>query len=154
MTHDWKIAIQETVGKDRQITLPAPVRAAVEGKNLLEQPSVFWNYEQNAHFAVLSQNQLTKDNYLGAGYTRIYRPNDSSERRKIRPPKELDEVLPGHFAEGTDAFYLAYDEMIDGDNRAVYLLTIPQVLTLLPDAAAADGVRDAVLQTRAYQVTC
>jgi hypothetical protein len=147
MSHEWEIAIQETVGKDRQITLPASVRKAVEGENLAKQPSVFWNYEQNAHFVVLSQNQLTKDNYLGAGYTRVYRPNESSERRKIRPPKELNQVLPGTFIEGTPVFYLAYREMTESENATVYLLTGEQLRSLLPqtETAGQDGLTDAVL---------
>lgn len=156
-TRTWKHAIQETVQANRYVPIPPEVRAAVEVDHELDGPSVFWNYDSNANYVVLSKRSLREPGYVDVGRYKVYGEDDPDTQVRIRPPDRIDEVVRSNFTEGSRVMYLAYEEMIEGDNATVYLLSAGQLLELLPDGTdirtAADGgtdLRETVLQTPGF----
>ncbi len=118
---------------------------------------MFWNYERGANYVVLSEHPLRKPEYVDVGRTSVYdvEPGDGTGGR-VRLPADIDGVVRSNFLEGQRVYYLAYDEMEDGDNGTLYLLTAAQFRRLLPggvQAPAADGeesLREAVLDLPAF----
>ena len=143
---------------DRYVPLPAPVRSVVGVDHPVDGPSVFWNYERNAGYVVLSEQALRESNYVDVGRYSIYdvEPGDGADGR-IRPPADLDAVVRSNFVTGQQVFYLAYEAMEAGDNGTVFLLTASQFRQLLPtgvqdpaDGANGRPLRDAVLDLPAF----
>jgi hypothetical protein len=159
MDRDWEYAVQETVGSDRYVPLPDPVRESVERDHPLDGPSVVWNYERNSNYVVLSSAPLSEPSYVDVGRYKVYGADDASQAR-VRPPDRLTEVLPATFARGDRVMYLAYEAMVDDENPTAYLLSTGQLLDLLPDGTAAgavgdggDDVRRAILRSPGFLPT-
>lgn len=156
MTRNWQYAVQETVQSNRYVPLPGAVRDHVEVDHELDGPSVFWNYERNANYVVLSARSLQEPSYVDVGRYSVYGADGDGQAR-IRPPDRLDEVLASNFTEGSRVMYLAYEEMTEGENPMVYLLTTGQLLELLPrdageraTADGGDGIREAILRSPGF----
>lgn len=152
MNRNWRYAVQETVQANRYVPLPDPVRDVVETDHPLDGPSVFWNYERNSNYVVLSEQGLNRPSYVDVGRYKVYGADGEGQVR-VRPPDRLAEVLASNFAEGSRVMYLAYDEMVEGDNGTAYLLSSGQLLDLLPTGAAesvagdgGDDLRTAILR--------
>lgn len=147
MPRNWKHAKQEQVQTNGYIPLPAAIREIVETDHPLDGPSVYWNYEQNSHYVVLSEQALQRPNYVDVGRYKIYDAESESRQVRIRPPDRLSEVVRSHFTEGNRVAFLAYEAMAENDNGMVYLLSSGQLLSLLPEsddsAAAATDTADA-----------
>jgi len=141
MDRDWEYALQETVGSGRYVPVPEAVRESVERDHPLDGPSVFWNYERNSGYVVLSAESLAESSYVGVGRYKVYGADGGGQTR-IRPPDRLVEALPVEFREGDRVMYLAYGEMVADDNPTAYLLSTGQVLDLLPDGTATSAVGD------------
>jgi len=151
---EWRFAIQETVGQNRYIPLPGPVRAAVAEEHPLDGECVYWNYEDHSKFAVLSRRPLTGSSYVDVGRYKVYDTDADGDEARIRPPDALETVVRSGFLPEGRVTYLAHDGML-GEAPAVYLLTEPQLLRLLPDAtgpdaAAADEIAAALLRTPGF----
>jgi hypothetical protein len=156
MNRNWRHAAQETVQANRYVPLPDQVRSVVAVDHPLDGPSVFWNYDEHSTYVVLSQRGLRRQNYVDVGRYKVYGDGEDGQVR-IRPPDRLTEVLASNFQEGSRVMYLAYDEMVEGDNSAVYLLSTGQLLDLLPSGAsesvAGDGgtdLREAILRNPGF----
>lgn len=156
MNRNWRHAVQETVQANRYVPLPDEVREVVTVDHPLEGPSVFWNYEQNSNYVVLSERGLNRPSYVDVGRYKLY-GTDGDGQVRIRPPDRLTEVLASSFHEGSRVMYLAYDEMVEGNNPAVYMLSTGQLLDLLPSGAdegvAVDGgtdLREAILHNPGF----
>lgn len=156
MPRNWQHAVQETVQSNRYVALPEPVREHVEVDHALDGPSVFWNYEHNVNYVVLSARSLQQPSYVDVGRYTVYGADDDGQAR-VRPPERLNDVLASKFTEGSRVMYLAFEEMTEGDNPMVYLLTTGQLLDLLPrevgERAAADGgdgIREAILRSPGF----
>jgi len=152
MNRNWRHAVQETVQANRYVPLPEEVRSVVGVDHPLDGPSVYWNYERNSNYVVLSERGLNRPSYVDVGRYKVYGADGEGQVR-IRPPDRLAEVLASNFAEGSRVMYLAYDEMVEDDNAAVYLLSTGQLLDLLPDGASesvagdgGDDLRQAILR--------
>lgn len=135
MEQAWRIFIQEEVLSDGKIPLPSDVRTVVERDHELYGPTIYWNYERNAKYVVLSREPLRKSNYVDVDRYKIH------DDGRIHVPNKLNEVVRSHFLEGTRVNFMAYDEMIESDNPTVFLLSNPQFRSLLPNAAQ-DAVCD------------
>lgn len=152
MNRNWRHAVQETVQANRYVPLPERIRAVVVVDHPLMGESVFWNYERNSNYVVLSEQGLNKPSYVDVGRYKVYGADGDGQLR-IRPPDRLTEVLTSNFLTGNRVMYLAYEEMVAGENAAVYLLSTGQLLDLLPATAGEAGIgdggddlRDAVLR--------
>ncbi len=159
MVPNWQHAIQATVQANRYVPLPPEVRAVVEVDHPLDGSSVFWNYDRNANYVVLSERSLHGPEYVDVGRFKVYGA-DAEGQARIRPPDRLNEVLRSNFVEGSRVMYLAYEAMTDGDNGSVYLLTTAQLLDLLPESATGpaaadggDGLREAIFRTPGFLPT-
>jgi len=160
----WTHVVQETVQANRYVPLPADIETVVGTDHPLDGPSVFWNYERNSNYVVLSQRALGEPNYVDVGRYSIYDREDdggaddardgdtASDRGRIRPPDALNEVVRSRFVPGQRVAYLAYEEMVAGENGTAYLLTADQLLDLLPEdidgdrrAEESGGFVDAIL---------
>lgn len=149
---EWTFAIQETVGQNRYVPLPAEVRTVVTREHPLDGECVHWNYERHSNFAVLSRESLSKPNYVDVGRYKVY--DGDEERARIRPPDALDEVVRSGFLPEGRVTYIAHEEAL-GENPAVYLLSAGQLLGLLPDStdgerASADDIASALLRTPGF----
>ena len=149
---EWRFAIQATVGQNRYVPLPEPVRAAVANDHPLDGECVHWNYERNSNFAVLSRRPLLEPTYVGVGRYKLYDTGTDGEAR-VRPPDALDAVVRSGFLPDGRVTYLAHEGML-GDDPAVYLLSEGQLLRLLPEAggadASADDIAAALLRTPGF----
>jgi hypothetical protein len=134
MGRNWTLAVQETVGANRYVPLPPAVREAVAFDHPLDGESVHWNYERHSDYAVLSRRALEAPEYVDVGRYKVYDGGENRQRR-VRPPERLDDVVRSNFEPESRVVYLAYDEMVDGENPSVYLLSTAQLLALLPDEA-------------------
>ena len=151
---EWRFAIQETVGQNRYVPLPSPVRAAVAEEHPLDGECVYWNYEDHSKFAVVSRRPLTESSYVDVGRYKVYDTDADGDEARIRPPDGLETVVRSGFLPDGRVTYLAHDGML-GEAPAVYLLTEPQLLRLLPDsagpdAAAPDYIAAALLRTPGF----
>ena len=140
MSFEWTTCEQVTVQSNRYLPFPAKVRDVVGRDHPIKGPSVFWNYEQNAGFAVLSKESLQKPTYVDVARSKIYdvKAGEPGQGR-LRPPTELDGVLRSKFTEGSQFYYLAYDSMEESDNPTTYLLSHDQFTSLLPT-----GMQDSI----------
>ena len=149
MSRDWTLAAQETVGANRYVPLPPEVRAVVAFDHPLDGPSAHWNYERHSNYVVLSRRALSAPEYVDVGRYKVYDGGENRQRR-VRPPERLDEVVRSNFEPGSRVVYLAYEEMTEAENPAVYLLSTAQLLSLLPDEAGptpgADAMTEALLR--------
>jgi len=139
MARNWKHVLQEQVQTNGYIPLPAEIRNIVETDHPLDGPSVYWNYEQNSHYVVLSEQALQRPNYVDVGRYKIYDAEAESRQVRVRPPDRLNDVVRSHFTEGNRVAYLVYEEMADNDNGMVYLLSSGQLLSLLPESEGSDA---------------
>ncbi len=150
---EWRFAIQETVGQNRYVPLPGPVRKAVAEVHPLDGECVYWNYESHSNFAVLSRRPLSESSYVDVGRYTVYDTEVDGDDARIRPPDALETVVRSGFLPDGRVTYLAHDGML-GDEPAVYLLTEPQLLRLLPDTAggdaSADDIASALLRTPGF----
>lgn len=156
---EWRFAIQETVGQNRYIPLPGPVRDAVAKAHPLDGECVYWNYESHSKFAVLSRAPLSGESYVDVGRYKVYDTEADGDEARIRPPDALETVVRSGFLPDGRVTYLAHDGML-GDAPAVYLLPEPQLLRLLPESTdpdervgddpAADDIAAALLRTPGF----
>lgn len=131
MDREWSTIVSREVGEDRKLRLPGELVDLFDEDGM--DLSVFWNYEKNTQYLVLSTRPLNRENYQPVTRTKVY---DEGGYKKIRPPSVLSDVILSNFQRGTELFYLAYEAMTDGDGtQSVFLLTRSQVLQLLPDEA-------------------
>jgi hypothetical protein len=153
MSRTWEHALQETVQKNRYVSLPAPIRSVVGAEHPLDGPSVYWHYDRNSNYVVLADHVLSEPAYVDVGRFKIYGAADADSRDRIRPPDGLDRVVRSQFTEDTRVVYLADEEMTA--EGVAYLLSTAQLLDVLPDGSAAaqtvsDGgpkpLQDALLQ--------
>lgn len=151
---EWRFAIQETVGQNRYIPLPGPVRDAVAAEHPLDGECVYWNYESHSNFAVLSRRPLSESSYVDVGRYKVYDTEAEGKDARIRPPDALETVIRSGFLPHGRVTYLAHDGML-GEEPAVYLLSETQLLRLLPDATgtdepSADDIASALLRTPGF----
>lgn len=151
---EWRFAIQETVGQNRYIPLPAAVRDAVASEHPLDGECVYWNYESHSNFAVLSRRPLSESSYVDVGRYKVYDTGADGGEARIRPPDALGTVVRSGFLPEGRVTYLAHDGML-GEEPAAYLLSEAQLLRLLPDAtgssaASADDIAAALLRTPGF----
>lgn len=143
MSTEWEEIASRTVRDNRKIRTPDWLVElfAVEGMD----DSVFWNYEKNSKYIILSDRPLSKSQYQPVTRTLIY---NEGGYRKIRPPGDFSEVLLSKFFEGNELFYLLHRDMRGGDGPAsVYLLTRREVLDLLPNGDPDSDLKDKILST-------
>lgn len=149
---NWQYALQVSVGSNGYIPLPPEVRKSVEEEHPLDGPSVFWNYERHSNYVVLSRRSLQGPSYVDVGRYKVY-DAESVGQVRIRPPDALTEVVRSNFGPESRVMFLAYEEMVTGDNPTVYLLSTGQLLDLLPaEVSARPGERltDAILDTPGF----
>lgn len=145
MQHDWTMFYQEEVKSDRKIPLPPEVHTVVGDDHEVHGHSVYWNYERNADYIVLSQYALREPNYGDVTRTKVYGAEHGEETTGyIRIPEGLSDLVRSNYLEGTRVNYMAYREMLAGDNPTVFLLSNAQFQRLLPSGvrASVDGDRE------------
>ena len=144
MSKEWERIASRPVGKNRKIRMPDDMVEwfVVEGKD----DSVFWNYEKNSKYAILSDRPLSDPEYQPLKPSKIY---DEGGYRKVRPPDDFSEVILSKFYKGNELFYLAHEEMVSEDGRtSVYLLTQREVREILPQTGDADsGLQSKLMST-------
>jgi len=134
----WAFLIQEQVKKDNRINLPTVVKETVGVDHMLDGPSIFWSIENDNRFIVLSQAPLEKEAYTNVGIYKIFAIDTLDEEGAIiRPPNDISEAWAADPQPGERVFYLAHERMRRGQTPSVYLLSESQVLSLLPNRAAA-----------------
>lgn len=143
MGHEWTVFLQEQVQTRRYVPFPAAAREVVGVDHEVHGPSVYWNYERNANYVVLSNYALRDPSYVDVGRYKIYDVEaDDGAGGRIRVPEGLDAVVRSNFLEGTRVVYLAHREMVESDDPTLYLLSNAQFRNLLPRQVretAADG---------------
>lgn len=143
MSTEWEEIASRTVRDNRKVRTPDwfVELFAVEGM----EDSVFWNYEKNSKYIILSDRPLAKSQYQPVARTSIY---NEGGYRKIRPPGDFSEVLLSKFFEGNELFYLFHRDMRGRDcPTSVYLLTRREVMDLLPGGDPNSDLRDEILST-------
>lgn len=147
MSHEWSLFVQEQVQKENRIPLPEGVQDTVGYDHEVHGPSVYWNYEKNAHYVVLSRYELRANNYQPVDRYKILNPNTDQKRLYI--PQH--EPIKSRFFEKTRVNFMAYDRMIDNDNPTIFMLTNPQFQKLLPadvqDVVSQTGEKDELRQS-------
>ncbi|AZH26688.1 hypothetical protein [Haloplanus aerogenes] len=143
MSTEWEEIASRTIRDNRKVRTPDwfVELFAVDGMD----DSVFWNYEKNSKYIVLSDRPLSKSQYQPVTRTLIY---NEGGYRKIRPPGDFSEVLLSKFFEGNELFYLLHRDMRGEDNpTSVYLLTRREVLDLLPNGNPDSDLKSKILST-------
>ncbi|MFC6720309.1 hypothetical protein [Halobacteriaceae bacterium SHR40] len=117
--------------------MPREVLNSVGYDHEVHGPSIHWNYERNGDYIILSNYPLRESNYVDIERTKIYDIDtiDNGPGR-IRIPGSMDDKVKSHFFEGTRVNYMAYTEMLEQDNPAVFVLSNPQLQQLLPREAS------------------
>jgi len=144
MSSEWKEIAARTVKGDRKVRIPEEFVELFATDGVEE--SVFWNYEKNSKYIILSTRPLSKGQYQPVTRTSIY---DEGGYRKIRPPSNFSKAILSKFFEGNKLFYLLHEDMIDGEgSTSVYLLTRKEVLELLPKDDRGDSdLKSKILST-------
>jgi hypothetical protein len=135
MNKSWERIASRSVGEDRKIRIPDNIVEwfVVEGKD----DSVFWNYERNSKYLILSDRPLSDPEYQPLKPSKIY---NEGGYRKVRPPSHFSKSILSKFYEGNELFYLAHEDMVSDEGRtSVYLLTQAEVREILPQTADADS---------------
>lgn len=142
---EWEEILSREVGKDRKVELPEELVEYFVEDGM--DDSVFWNFEQNARFLVLSKRPLSKDEYQPVKRSKIY---DEKGIRKIRPPDTFSDSMLSKFWDGNELYYLLRDDMME-DDFSLYLLTKTEVLELLPgQAEAGSDLRQRIMSTPGF----
>lgn len=150
MNTKWAIVEPRQVLKNRRIRLPEVVQEVVETIHPEAGPSIYWNYERHSKFVVISNEFLRqqKENYVEAGRTKILFPDEKGLYNKIRPPQDLGTVILSYFVKDEWLYYLAYEDMIEGEVRSVFLLTEDQIKDILPqDYSEGEEIKEYILNT-------
>jgi hypothetical protein len=133
------------VGDDRKVELPEELVGYFVEDGI--DDSVFWNFERNAQFLVLSKRPLAKDEYQPVTRSKIY---DENGVRKIRPPNTFSDSMLSKFWNGNELYYLLHDDMLKED-FSLYLLTKSEVLELLPGQAdGGNNLRQRIMSTPGF----
>ena len=142
---DTELILSREVGDDRKIELPEELVEYFQQKGMYD--SVYWNYEKNAMFLVLSKDPLSKDEYQPVTRSKIY---DENGIRKIRPPADFSDSMLTKFFNGNELFYLLHNEMVK-DQFSLYLLTASEVMKLLPgDTNVDDDLKQRIMSTPGF----
>lgn len=140
MPQNWHTIAASEAKSDYNVPVPETVRESV---GFTVGSMVWWNYEKHARFAVVSDSKFERDNYEPVDFRRVYGPEGYE---KIRPPVKTSEDKPdfpedilSNFSEGTELFFLLYEDMVQNEKKSAFLLTRSQVIKLLPKEAGEDG---------------
>ena len=147
MGTDWEIVESETVQSKRKIALPDTVLKHLMFLNDTGKPSVYWNYDNNSDYLLVSNQEL--ENCNDTVSQNIY---DEDSGLKIRPPKNgLPDIVQVKMRPGVDVFYLAHRDMLSGDVKSVYMLTKDQVKQALPSkTAGTNDLQSKILETPGF----
>lgn len=133
MNHEWTIFHQEEVKADRKIPIPPEVHTVVGLDHEVHDHCIYWNYENIASYLVLSQYPLREANYQEVKRTKVFRADFEEDKKGyIRIPEGLSSVVTSRYTQGTRVNYMAYRQMVEQDNPAVFLLSNAQFQQLLP----------------------
>jgi hypothetical protein len=162
MPTEWTLFIQEEVKANQFIPIPKDVLSKVGYNHDAFGPVIYWNYERNANYIILSNYALRGENYKEIKRTEIYDIEDINEGRgRIKLPNAVDEKLKSYYLEGTRVNFMAYEEMVDGENPSVFLLPNKQMRQLIPaqarnqmpDDSEAAEIRQSLMEIPAFLPT-
>lgn len=159
MPTEWTLCIQEEVKANQSIPIPEEVLSQVGYNHDAHGPVIYWNYERNANYIILSNYALRGENYKEIERTKIYDIDDINEGRgRIKLPQAVDTKLKSHYLEGTRVNYMAYPEMLEEENPSVFLLPNEQMRKLipaeardqLPDDSEIEVIRESLMEIPAF----
>ena len=159
MFTEWTLFIQEEVIVDQTIPIPGEVLSEVGYDHDAYGPVIYWNYERHANYIILSNYALRGENYEEIDRTKVYDIDDiNGGRGRIKLPEATDEKIKTQYLEETRVNYLAYEEMLEGENPSVFLLpneqirklVPPQVRDQLPDDSDTVEIRESLMEVPAF----
>lgn len=162
MPREWQLFVQEKVKANKSIPIPEDVLAVVGYNHEAYGPVIYWNYEKNAKYIILSNYPLREDNYVEIERTKIYDIDDVDDGRgRIKIPQALEETVKSYYFEGVRVNFLAHEEMVERDNPSVFLLPNQQLQRLLPaqardqitESSETDEIRESLMDIPAFLST-
>lgn len=124
MDSDWCFISTRLIRSKNRMTPPPEVREKVETNHAIDGPCVWWHYDPETGFALIS-NKHNEDDYIALGRSKF----DSNN--VVVVDSGLIDAAFESVSEGDCLVFLGVDDLLSGEENHLYLLHETQLFDLL-----------------------